>query len=142
MDKSKVLISGFLIEYIRDKETKQPTGMVVALGKDKIGWSLWNRKKRYLIDEKMVYESGYIKYSILKRKKWEYYQYDYQYQISKGKEIDVYLNSDIELLRLKEKMTISKEKILFIEGIIKTLNTSSFNIRNSIEWQKFQAGSY
>ena len=101
-----------------------------------------SRWTQYLLDEKLVWENQFMKYSILKRKKWEYYNADYHLIINKGKELDLYLDSDIELLKVKEKLTISKEKLVFIENTIKTLNTSSFNVRNAIEWIKFQSGAY
>lgn len=101
--------------------------------------SKWNV---YMVDEKMIYESEFIKYSILKKKKYEYYSYDYQFQVSNGREMETYLNSDIELLKLKEKMIVSKEKLNFIEATVKTLQQSSFNVRNAIEFLKYQSGSY
>jgi hypothetical protein len=101
--------------------------------------SKWNR---YLLDEKIVYEQSYMKYSIAKKKKYEYYIADYHLRVETSKEKEMYLDADMELLKEKEEMIISREKINFIEGIIKTLNTSSFNVKNAIEWQKFQAGAY
>ena len=101
--------------------------------------SKWNN---LLVDEKMFYESQFIKYSMEKRRKFEYYSYDYQYAVSKGREMDIYLDSDIDLLKIKEKLTISKEKLNLIENTLKALNTSSFNVRNAIEFMKWQSGSY
>lgn len=110
---------------------------VIELAKISSKWT------RLLFDEKLVYESLSIQYDVLKKKKYEKYLYDYKYVIEKrGGEINIYLNSDPELLEIKEKLSISKEKMLFIESIIKVLNSAGFNIKNYIEWQKFMAGSY
>ena len=105
--------------------------------------SLTSKWNNYLMDEKLFYESESMRYAILKKKKWEYYQYNHKYIIEKrGNEMSVYLDSDVDLLKIKEKMVISLEKLHLIESTIKTLNTSSFNIRNAIEFMKFQSGGY
>jgi len=98
---------------------------------------------QYLLDEKMEYETKFIQYSIIKKQKYEHYRYDYKYIIeTRGGEMDIYLNSDIELLKAKDKMMISKQKILFIENVMKTLTGAGFNVKNIIEWNKFMAGGY
>lgn len=105
--------------------------------------SLLAKWSQYLLDEKMVYETESIKYAVLKKKKYEYYSYDYQYKVeNRGGEMDLYLNSDIELLQAKDQMTISKQKILFIENIMKTLTGAGFNVKNIIDWNKFMAGGF
>jgi len=43
-------MGNMLVEYIRNRETKAPTGVVVALGKDQIGWSLLNPTEAVSID--------------------------------------------------------------------------------------------
>ena len=101
--------------------------------------SKWNG---YYMDEKVVFERCYMQYSIAKRKKHEHYVTDYHLIVNKGKETELYLESDIDLLETKEKMIISKNKLDFIEATVKTLHASGFNVKNVIEWQKWQGGAY
>jgi len=98
----------------------------------------WNT---YLMDERMTYEVINIEFSTKKKEKHEYYLHNYKYVVEKrGGELDVYLNADDELTTIKKRLIISKEKMLFIEGVIKAINSMSFNIRNYIAWEKFMAG--
>jgi hypothetical protein len=100
----------------------------------------WNQ---ILLDEQLFYERKEFEYNILKKKKWEHYLHNYQYAVERrGGEIDVYINSDPELIVIKEKLSISKDKLNFIEGIIRTLQGTGYQIKNYIDWQKFQNGGY
>lgn len=101
--------------------------------------SKWNG---YFMDEKVVFERCYMQYSIAKKVKHEYYTGDYHLIINKGKEAEMYLDADLDLLETKEKMIISKNKLDFIESTVKVLHGSGFNVKNVIEWQKFQGGAY
>jgi len=53
VEKNKVNEKKVLITYIRDKN-RRPTGIVVAIDPEHLGWSLWNRKKKKYVsnDEK------------------------------------------------------------------------------------------
>lgn len=61
------------------------------------------------------------------------------YEISKS-EIKIYIESDKEYQAIEFKMVIEKEKIEYLEKIIKTISSRNWDIRNAIEWQKFQNG--
>lgn len=104
--------------------------------------SLTTKWNNLLVTEKLHYESETIKYALLRKQKWEYYQYDHQFKIAKGKEMDIYLESDIDLLKINEQLIVSREKVKLIEATIKNLTTTSFNIKNAIEFLKYQAGGY
>ena len=98
----------------------------------------WNG---YFIDEKMNYEGINITYAELKKDRYEYYLHDYKYVVEKrNNEIGTYLEADSKLISIKKQLIISKEKMLFIESVLKIINALSFNIRNYIEWEKFMAG--
>jgi hypothetical protein len=59
--------------------------------------------------------------------------------ILKG-DIQVYLDADKELADKLLKIMIQKEKVDFLESIIKTLNTRNFLIKNAIDFRKFANG--
>lgn len=101
-----------------------------------------SRWTAYLIDEKLVFEQASMKYHIAKRKKHEYYSADFHLMLNTSKEKELYMDADVDLLKEKEKMIISEAKVELIESTIKILNTSSFNVRNAIEFLKYQQGAY
>lgn len=55
-------------------------------------------------------------------------------------EIDMYIDSDTDIINIKMRMEAQKEKIDFLEEVLKNLNQRNFQIRNAIEWQRFTNG--
>lgn len=55
-------------------------------------------------------------------------------------EIDMYLDSDKDIINIKMRMEAQKEKIDFLEEVLKNLNQRNYQIRNAIEWQRFTNG--
>ena len=56
-------------------------------------------------------------------------------------DLEMFIESDKDILELTEKISYQKEKIEYLESIIKTLNTRGFQIKNAIEWKRFTMGS-
>ena len=84
--------------------------------------------------------------------KWEYYTgkldeddleelglEPFQFKILK-QDLDKYLNSDEDIIALSHKVEYQKEKISYLESILKELNTRHWKIRNAIDWRKFLSG--
>lgn len=105
-----------------------------------------------LMDEKLVLESLDSKYKILKRDKWLYYSGKLSAEELKQKgwepfdlnilkqDIDRFIDSDIDIINLGNKIFLQKEKINYIESVIKIISNKIWNIRSSIEWIKFSQG--
>lgn len=55
-------------------------------------------------------------------------------------DMGVYLEADEDLNKADLKMEMQKEKIDFLDSIIKSLTNRGFQIKNAIEWTKFQMG--
>ena len=55
-------------------------------------------------------------------------------------EVDMYLDSDKEIIQSNVRMTNQKEKISFLEEVIKNINQRNFQISNAINWKKFTQG--
>ena len=85
-----------------------------------------------------------------KRKLWEYYTGKADESVYREKpfdikvlrqDVDKYIKSDAELIKLSQKITYLRTVINYIEGIIRNINNRTFNIKNAIEWKKFTQGS-
>ena len=89
---------------------------------------------------------------VLKRQKWEYYTgkmdsetleslgwEPFQLNILKA-DIDKYLDSDTELSVLRMQISFTKEKVSYLESVVKIMNNRQWNIRSAIEWRKFING--
>ena len=105
-----------------------------------------------LMDEKLVLEALDSKLKILKRDKWLYYSGKMSEQELKKKgwqpfdlnvlkqDLDRFIDSDGDVINLTHKVFIQREKINYIEGIVKIISNKIWNIRASIEWIKFSQG--
>lgn len=51
-----------------------------------------------------------------------------------------YVEVDQDVVSLTLKVSMQKEKIEFLESIIKSISSRSFDVKNYIEWSKFQSG--
>ena len=56
-------------------------------------------------------------------------------------EISGYIDSDDDIIRLKQQLTVLQEKINYLDSIIKQINNRGFQIKNAIDWLKFSHGN-
>jgi len=90
-------------------------------------------KKLYKV--KWEYYTGKIDQETLDRMNWE----PFQLNILKA-DVDKYLDSDTDLSILRMKISFAKEKVNYLESVIKIINNRQWNIRSAIEWRKFVSG--
>jgi len=85
---------------------------------------------------KWEYYTGKISEEDLEEKGWE----PFNLKILKS-DIDMYLDSDNDMILMKQKITYQEEKVFYLESIIKEISQRNWEIRNAIEWRKFVSGS-
>ena len=56
-------------------------------------------------------------------------------------DIEKFLDSDEDLIRLKDKIYFSKEKINYLENTLKKSSNRQWLIREAIDWVKFTHGT-
>ena len=56
-------------------------------------------------------------------------------------DVPMYIESDKEIQIVVTRINYYDEMIFLLEKIIQQLNNRTFQIKNSIEWQKFMQGS-
>ena len=113
---------------------------------------LHNKYMNILNDEKLLmfkYENEQKK---LRKYKWLYYTgkisqeelnffgwTPFQLNILK-QDVDKFMDSDEDLVDLKDKMSYQKLKVDYIESTIKMINNRQWLIRQAIDWIKFTNG--
>lgn len=113
---------------------------------------LHNKYLNLFHDERLRYVKYEEEYKKLLRLKWEYYTgkmdektleemgwEPFQLNILRT-DIDKYIESDTELSALRMKIAFAKEKVNYLEQVIKIMNNRQWNIRSAIEWRKFISG--
>lgn len=114
---------------------------------------LHNKYLCILMDEKIILEKYDNQLKILKRDKWLYYSGKMSKEELKNKnwepfdlaiikqDVDRFVESDREVIDLSNKLFIQKEKINYIESVIKIIANKIWNIKSTIEWIKFTQGT-
>jgi len=88
-------------------------------------------------------------YKKMYREIWEYYggKADAKIYISKPfdlkvlkTDLSVYITSDDEVIDAENKIGYLETVVDYIKGVIKSVDNRGWDIKNSIEWKKFEAG--
>ena len=109
-------------------------------------------KAKYL-DHKSRYELLLFRakgdYKRMYREKWEYYGGKADAKIYATKPFDlkvlktdlaVYITSDEEIINAENKVGYLETVVDYIKGVIKSVDNRGWDIKNAIEWKKFEAG--
>ena len=87
----------------------------------------------------------------LYREKWEYYGGKSDAKVYAAKPFDlkvlktdlgVYINSDEDIIEVEKKIIYYETVIEFIDGVIKSIDSRGWDIRNAQDWKKFIAGGF
>ena len=55
-------------------------------------------------------------------------------------DLAMYITSDEEVIELMNKIGYLEIVIKYIDGVIKSIDNRGWDIKNAIEWKKFEAG--
>lgn len=55
-------------------------------------------------------------------------------------DISTYIDSNKEVVDLNLKIAYAKEKVEFLESVIRSLNNRGYQLKNAIDWEKFKVG--
>jgi hypothetical protein len=116
--------------------------------------SLKNQEiKANYLDYKSRYELLLYKakgdYKRMYRDKWEYYGGKADAKIYATKPFDlkvlktdlaVYISADEDIMNAENKIGYLETVVDYIKGVIKSVDNRGWDIKNAIEWRKFEAG--
>lgn len=84
---------------------------------------------------KHEYYTGKLSQDELNQYNWEPFQF-----VLKG-DLQIYMDSDKDISERMLKLQVQKEKVEFLESIIKTLNGRGFLIKSAIDFIRFTSGN-
>ena len=88
-------------------------------------------------------------YKVLYRQKWEYYggKADAKVYVTKPfdlkvlkSDLSIYIESDEEIIQSEHKVAYLETVVKYIDGVLKSINSRGWDIKNAIDWKKFEAG--
>lgn len=111
---------------------------------------LHSKYLKYLSDVKLLKIKKEMEYRVLLREKFEYYTGKADEEVYKEKPFDLkilkqdlslYMESDTDIQALLARINYYEEIMFFLDKVLHCLNNRGFQIKNSIDWQKFMQGS-
>lgn len=92
-------------------------------------------QSKELFLNKYEYYNGRLSDEELEKLNWE----PFVKRLMKN-EVDLYIESDKEIIQNNMRIVNQKEKLDMLEEILKNLNQRNFQIKNAIDWKKFTQG--
>ena len=89
-----------------------------------------------MVRTKTEYYSGKMSQEELERHGWE----QYLGRLLKN-EIANYIESDDDVIKLKQQLVVLQEKINYLDSVIRMINNRGFQIKNALDWLKFSHGN-
>ena len=86
----------------------------------------------------------------LVRDKWIYYkgkapstvykEMPFDLKLTTSDEIKMFINADDDIRKLQYKIDYIEQTIFFLDGVLRQINSRNYQIKNAIEWERFQSG--
>ena len=89
-----------------------------------------------IVRTKTEYYSGKMSQEELERRGWE----QYLGRLLKN-EIANYIESDDDVIKLKQQLVVLQEKVSYLDSVIRMINNRGFQIKNALDWLKFSHGN-
>ena len=109
-----------------------------------------NKYMKHYTKFKLMLTRAETELAQMKRFKWEYYTGKADAQVYAEKpfdlkilrtDIDKYIDSDEDLIKLKQKVQYLQAVIDYLDRTIKQISNRTFTIKNAIDWRKFTSGA-
>jgi|TARA_B110000285_G_scaffold23269_1_gene22420 hypothetical protein len=113
--------------------------------------SLHSKYLQLLTEHSLLLKKTQGELSVLKRNKWIYYtgratediykeRGDFSIKLKNKDEEKTFIDADNEYRELKGKVDYYSTVVDYLQEIVKSVSNRSFQIKNAIEWRKFEAG--
>ena len=88
-------------------------------------------------------------YKRVYKEKWEYYGGKADAKVYASKPFDlkvlktdlhIYIESDKDILKAEHKIAYLETVIKYIDGVLKSIQSRGWDIKNAISWKQFEAG--
>ena len=128
IDISELATESIRIPQIHDKYLKIYVDEKIKLRKLQLNLAKISKMKS-------DYYSGRMSQEELDRLEWQ----PFLVKVLKG-EVNSYVESDDDIIKLKETIALMEEKINYIDSVIRMINTRGFQIKSAIDWIKYKDG--
>ena len=113
--------------------------------------SLHSKYLQLLTEHSLLLKKTQGEFAVLKRNKWIYYtgkapeevykeKGDFPLKLKTKDEERTFIEADEEVRELKGKLEYYETVVDYLQEVVKSISNRSFQIKNAIEWRKFEAG--
>ncbi len=88
---------------------------------------------RSLFKEKWIYYKGKAPATVYK-------EAPFDLKLTTTDEIKMFINADDEIRKLQYKIDYIEQVIFFLDGVLRQIQSRNYQIKNAIEWERFQSG--
>ena len=88
---------------------------------------------RMMVRDKWIYYKGKASTSIYKTAPFDL-------KLTTNDEIKMFIAADDEVRKLQLKIDYIDQTVFFLDGVLRQINGRSYQIKNAIEWERFQSG--
>ena len=128
IDISELATESIRIPQIHDKYLKIYVDEKIKLRKLQLNLAKISKMKS-------DYYSGRMSQEELDRLEWQ----PFLVKVLKG-EVNSYVESDDDIIKLKETIALMEEKLNYIDSVIRMINNRGFQIKSAIDWIKYKDG--
>ena len=128
IDISELATESIRIPQIHDKYLKIYVDEKIKLRKLQLNLAKISKMKSDFYSGRMSQEE-------LDRLEWQ----PFLVKVLKG-EVNSYVESDDDIIKLKETIALMEEKINYIDSVIRMINNRGFQIKSAIDWIKYKDG--
>jgi|TARA_R110001583_G_scaffold36124_22_gene119143 hypothetical protein len=129
MDKSELDIESIKTPQLHNKYLVFHTDEKLVLGKMQSDLNILRR-------DKWLYYTGKMSQEDLEHRDWE----PFNLNILKT-DIEKFMDSDTDIIKSTNRILLQKEKVNYLENVIKIINNRQWSIRSIIDWIKFTHGT-
>lgn len=129
MDKSELDIESIKTPQLHNKYLVFHTDEKLVLGKMQSDLNILRR-------DKWLYYTGKMSQEDLEHMDWE----PFNLNILKT-DIEKFMDSDSDIIKATNRILLQKEKVNYLENVIKIINNRQWSIRSIIDWIKFTHGT-
>ena len=113
--------------------------------------SLHSKYLQLLTEHSLLLKKTQGEFAVLKRNKWIYYtgkasedvykeKGDFPLKLKTKDDEKTFIEADEEVRELKGKVEYYETVVDYLQEIVRSISNRSFQIKNAIEWRKFEAG--
>jgi len=88
---------------------------------------------RFLTREKWIFYKGKAPAKIYK-------DTPFDFKLTTREEINMFIDADEDVRKLQLKIDYIEQTIFFLDGVLRQINGRNYQIKNAIEWERFQSG--